>query len=115
MSPSLSYPRGPRLTFRDFEKPDIAAVHEYISDPEVTRWSTWGPNTLEQTASFVEFAAQQHASQERSAFTLAAVLDRDPRPGKSGFTLEGRLRSHRLVNGVRRDSLLFSVLPGEHH
>ena len=34
---------------------------------------------------------------------------------KSGFTLEGRLRSHRLVNGVRRDSLLFSILPGEHH
>ncbi|MCU1434870.1 MAG: hypothetical protein JWR71_1595 [Pseudarthrobacter sp.] len=180
MSPSMSYPRGPRLTLRDFEKPDIAAVHEYTSDPEVTRWSTWGPNTLEQTASFVEFAAQQHASPERSAFTLAAVLDRDPigsvsiwttdphdrngelgytfhraywgngyateavgqlllfgfttlrlerisatcHPGnagsirvleKSGFTLEGRLRSHRLVNGVRRDSLLFSILPGEHH
>ena len=33
---------------------------------------------------------------------------------KCGFTLEGRLRSHRLVRGVRRDSLVYSILAGEH-
>lgn len=175
----MSYPRGPRLSIRDFTTPDISAVHEYASDPEVTRWSTWGPNTLEQTTSFVEDAAQAHLNSERSAYSLAAVLDGnaigsvavwtiDPydhngelgytfhrtywgngyateavslllefgfnalqlerigatcHPGnigsirvleKSGFTLEGRLRSHRLVRGARRDSLLYSILREEH-
>lgn len=32
---------------------------------------------------------------------------------KSGFTCEGRLRSHKTMRGARRDSLLFSILPGE--
>jgi RimJ/RimL family protein N-acetyltransferase len=175
VSPSTSYPSGPRLSFRDFETTDIAAVHEYTSDPEVTRWSTWGPNTLEQTAFFVEAASQAHLSADRSKYSLAAVLDGKAigtvavwttdshdrngelgytfhraywgngyateavsqllllgfdtlhlerisatcHPGnigsirvleKSGFSREGLLRSHRLVDGVRRDSVLFSIL-----
>ena len=175
MSLSKSYPAGPRLSLRDFTAEDIPAVHEYSSDPQVTHWSTWGPNTLEQTASFVEDAAQEHLKEGRSAFSLAAVLEgkaigsvaiwtTDPHdrngelgytfhrsywgngyateatsqllaygfhtlklerisatchPGnlgsirvleKNGFTLEGRLRSHRLVRGSRRDSLLYSIL-----
>lgn len=173
------YPRGQRLSFRDFVTADIPAVHEYSSDSEVIRWSTWGPNTLEQTTSFVEEAAQACLDGDRSAYTLAAVLDDKPigsvavwttdsddRNGelgytfhrghwgkgyateavsqlleigfdtlllerisaschpdnigsirvleKSGFTLEGRLRSHRLARGARRDSLLYSILPEEH-
>ena len=179
MSLSKSYPRGPRLIFRDFTTEDIPAVHEFASDPEVTHWSTWGPNTLEQTTSFVKDAAQAHREEGRSAFTLAAVLegkaigsvaiwitDPDDRNGelgytfhrsywgngyatettsqllkfgfdtlklerisatchpgnigsirvleKSGFALEGRLRSHRLVRGARRDSMLYSILREEH-
>lgn len=179
MSLSMPYPCGPRLSFRDFTSDDIPAVHEYTSDPEVTRWSTWGPNTLDQTTSFVEDAAQAHLNEDRTAYSLAAVLDgktigsvavwtTDPHdrngelgytfhrahwgngyateavnqllifgfntlqlerisatchPGnigsirvleKSGFTLEGRLRSHRLVRGARRDSLLYSILRDEH-
>lgn len=179
MSFSTPYPRGPRLSFRDFTSADIPAVHEYTSDSEVTRWSTWGPNTLAQTTAFVEDAAQAHLAVERSAYSLAAVLEgkaigsvaiwiTDPHdhngelgytfhrahwgkgyateavgwllefgfetlqlerisatchPGnsgsirvleKGGFTLEGRLRSHRLVRGDRRDSLLYSVLRDEH-
>ncbi|WP_343319581.1 GNAT family N-acetyltransferase [Arthrobacter sp. TMP15] len=179
MSLSKAYPHGPRLSFRDFTAEDIPAVHEFTSDPEVTRWSTWGPNTLEQTISFVKDAARAHLEEGRSAFSLAAVLEgktigsvaiwtTDPydhngelgytfhrsywgngyatettvqllkfgfdtlklerisatcHPGnigsirvleKSGFTLERRLRSHRLVRGVRRESMLYSILRDEH-
>lgn len=179
MSSSTPYPRGPRLRLRDFTSADIPAVHEYTSDSEVTRWSTWGPNTLAQTTTFVDDAAQAHLAGDRSAYSLAAVLEgkvigsvavwiTDPHdrngelgytfhrdhwgmgyateavgqllefgfetlrlerisatchPGnaasisvleRSGFTLEGRLRSHRLVRGARRDSLLHSILRDEY-
>ncbi|WP_449372753.1 GNAT family N-acetyltransferase [Arthrobacter psychrolactophilus] len=46
MSASTAYPHGPRLGLREFTPSDTAAVHEYTSDPEVTRWSTWGPEHL---------------------------------------------------------------------
>lgn len=168
-------PRGNRLEFRGFTVADIPQVHDYTSDPEVCRWSTWGPNTLAQTTSFVEVAARRHLAGDPASFTLAAVRQgkaigsvsvwtTDPHdrngelgytfhrdhwgngyateavghllalgfevlklerisatchPGniasirvleKSGFSQEGLLRSHRLVRGVRRDSLLFSIL-----
>lgn len=180
MSIPKAHPHTPRLIFRDFSRSDIPAVHEYASDPEVTRWSTWGPNTLEQTADFVEEAAQAGIGQDRPSYSLAAVLDDTTigsvavwvtdsgdrnnelgytfhrahwgkgyateavehllalgfdalqleritatcHPGnigsirvleKSGFTPEGLLRSHRLVNGVRRDSMLFSILRADRH
>lgn len=178
MSNSTSYPSGPRLSFRDFCTEDIADVHEYTADPWVCQFSTWGPNTLEQTTAFVEDAAQAHLDLNRTAYSLAAVMagrvigsvgvwitdphDRNGELGytfhrdywgegyateavgllldfgfsslgferitatchpenqgsmrvleKSGFAVEGRLRSHRLVRGQRRDSLLYSILRGE--
>lgn len=172
-------PRG-RLTFRAFRHSDIADVHAYASDPEVTRWSTWGPNSVAQTTTFVDDAAQGALVRDPTSFTLAAILDgaaigsisvwtTDPhdRNGelgytfhrahwgrgyateavgqllllgfsvlrlerisatchpdnsgsirvlqKSGFSREGLLRSHRLVNGARRDSMLFSILTSDRH
>lgn len=174
----MRLPGTPRLSFRRFTTADIPDVHQYASDPEVARYSTWGPNTLEQTAAFVEEAARALPQAIPSRFTLAAVLERrvigsvsvwttDPldrngelgytfnrshwgkgcateavghllglgfgdlaleritatcHPGntgsirvlqKSSFQQEGLLRSHRLVNGTRRDSLLFSILRHE--
>ncbi|MHA7268209.1 GNAT family N-acetyltransferase [Arthrobacter sp. HLT1-20] len=175
MSTPALLPKTPRLSFRGFTTADIPDVHQYASDPEVSRYSSWGPNTLEQTAAFVEEATQSTSPTTPARFTLAAVLERqvigsvsvwttDPldRNGelgytfkrscwgqgyateavghllglgfdtlaleritatchpenigsirvlhKSGFQKEGLLRSHRLVNGARRDSLLFSIL-----
>ncbi|MEV8180247.1 GNAT family protein [Specibacter sp. NPDC078692] len=178
MSSSTIYPSGPRLGLRDFDVNDIADVHEYTADPLVSQFSTWEPNALKQTTAFVEAAAQEHLDPDRTAFSLAAVLDgkaigsvaiwiTDPhdRNGelgytfhrdywgkgysseavsmllsfgfnsleleritatchpenqgsvrvleKSGFALEGRLRSHRRIRGQRRDSMLYSILRGE--
>lgn len=179
MSIQSLQPRGSGLEFRGFLVTDVPDVHEYTSDPEVCRWSTWGPNTVAQTRSFVEDAARRHLVGDPASYTFAAVLggkaigsvsvwttdlqDRNGELGytfhrdhwgkgyateavghllavgfeelklerisatchpgnmasirvleKSGFRQEGLLRSHRLVRGVRRDSLLFSILPSEH-
>lgn len=97
----MACPRGPRLNFRDFLAGDISVVHEYASDPEVTRWSTWGPNTLEQTTAFIEDAAQAYFKEARAAFSLAAVLgakvigsvdiwvtDPHDRNGELGYTFQ---------------------------
>lgn len=179
MDTPVPYPSGSRLSLRDFHADDIPAVHEYAADPEVTRWSTWGPNTVAQTTAFVEDASREQLHTDRSAYSLAAVVDcqtigsvgiwitsRQDGNGelgytihrahwgqghateavkllldfgfttlklqriaatchpdnagsmrvleKSGFTLEGRLRSHRLVRGACRDSLVYSMLREEY-
>lgn len=44
---------GERLTLRDFVPADEAALHEFCSDPVVTEFTDWGPNTVEDTRSFV--------------------------------------------------------------
>ena len=41
-----------RLSFRDFTVDDYDSVHAYGSDPEVTRYTAFGPNTPEQTKGF---------------------------------------------------------------
>lgn len=175
----MNYPHGPRIGIREFTTDDLSAVHDYTSDPEVSQWSTWGPNTLDQTADFISAAAQAQFQEAREAYSLAAVADEQVvgslgiwttdshdhngelgytfhrahwgkgyateavallldfgfetlmfdriaatcHPGnagsirvleKCGFTLEGRLRSHRLVRGARRDSLLYSMLRDEY-
>ncbi len=64
-----------RLFLRDFAIADRDAVHEYASSIDVVRHQAWGPNTLLQTAEFVEAAASETAVAERRLFTLAVVLN----------------------------------------
>ncbi len=42
------------LNIRPLEERDVKAIHAYGSDPEVTRFLTFGPNTWDDTISFVE-------------------------------------------------------------
>ncbi|KUM31441.1 hypothetical protein AQ436_13485 [Arthrobacter sp. EpRS66] len=44
---------GPRVALAGFLARDLMQVHAYISDPEVCRYSLWGPNTLAETESFI--------------------------------------------------------------
>ncbi len=43
----------PRLLLREFRGADHAAVHEFASDPEVVRYTDWGPNDPQDTAAFL--------------------------------------------------------------
>ena len=49
-----------RLVLREFVAEDEAAVHEYASDPDVTRLISWGPNTIEQTREFLVQVTRPH-------------------------------------------------------
>ena len=175
MAPEHILLPGPRVTLRDFRADDLDAVHAFASDPVVTQWSTWGPNTWSDTEAFIAGTAAEPDSPERTRFTFAVLFDgrvvgtaavwttsASDRNGELGYTLahdawglglatetaalllahafgpkglvrveatchpdnggsvrvlekngfifEGRLREHRLVDGQRRDSLLFAAL-----
>lgn len=66
--------RTSRLELRDFRADDIDAVHAYASDPLVTRYTSWGPNTEAETREFLETVAAEAASPARRSFALAVVL-----------------------------------------
>lgn len=43
-----------RLLLRGFTSDDLEAVHAYAGDPEVCRYTDWGPNTLAQSQAFID-------------------------------------------------------------
>lgn len=42
-----------RLTLRPFHMSDIDSIHRYASNPEITKYMLFGPNTYEETSNFV--------------------------------------------------------------
>lgn len=79
-----------RLILREFGDDDRQAVHSYASDPQVTCYVVWGPNTEQQTKEFIE-RMKCHARQTpRREHNLAVVLKEGNRLiGGCGLTLEG--------------------------
>jgi RimJ/RimL family protein N-acetyltransferase len=66
--------RTERLVLRDLEEGDWRAVHGYASDREVVRYMDWGPNTVEDSKSFIQRAISGQKEQPRKSYTLAIVL-----------------------------------------
>lgn len=62
-----------RLLLRDFVPSDVDAAHAFASDPEVTRYTDWGPNDVETTRAFVRASVAQTRERDRGEFNLAAV------------------------------------------
>jgi [ribosomal protein S5]-alanine N-acetyltransferase len=62
-----------RLIFRDLTVDDFDAVHAYASDPEVTRYTAFGPNTLEQTKEFLERHVAESAQADRASYNFGLV------------------------------------------
>jgi RimJ/RimL family protein N-acetyltransferase len=63
-----------RLILRDFVDDDGQAVHAYASDPPVTQFMEWGPNTIQQTQAFIERARAQARQLPRNEYHLAVVM-----------------------------------------
>ncbi|KPV42323.1 GNAT family N-acetyltransferase [Alicyclobacillus ferrooxydans] len=63
-----------RLILREFQVEDIEAVHAYASDPEVCRYSDWGPNTNEDTRKFMEDTLVERLRHPRNQFALGIVI-----------------------------------------
>lgn len=63
-----------RLIIREFVLQDTEAVHRYASDPLVTAYMDWGPNSEQETADFIIRAVRMQQQQPRTDFELAVVL-----------------------------------------
>lgn len=68
-----------RLLLREFAPNDEADVHEYGSDPEVSRYDTWGPNTREQTHEVIASRLATQTVWPRNEVDLAAQLIAEPK------------------------------------
>jgi ribosomal-protein-alanine N-acetyltransferase len=63
-----------RLFLREPTGDDEADVHEYASDPEVSRFESWGPNTPEATHEVIESWLKQREQWPREEVNLAVEL-----------------------------------------
>jgi [ribosomal protein S5]-alanine N-acetyltransferase len=64
--------RGDRVVLRPFAAKDFDAIHAYASDPQVTRYSTWGPNDEAATHRFLDdVMASQDVSDGAYRFAIA--------------------------------------------
>lgn len=62
-----------RLILREFRPDDFDAVHAYASDPLVTRFTSFGPNTLEETREFLARTIEAAAVAPRRVYSFAVV------------------------------------------
>lgn len=84
--------RGPRLSLRYATAADAPALLELGSDPEVTRFFSWGPyREPSEPLAYVESLERQRASGERLEFV---IVDTDDAPigvtGLSDFSIRDR-------------------------
>lgn len=91
-----------RISLREFVSDDCEAVQSYAGDPAVTRFTDWGPNSPEDTRSFIAATAAQSGMPDRREFDLAVVdiqtqdlvggaslrvTDADRREGEIGYVI----------------------------
>ena len=65
--------RTNRLVLRDLVLADVDEVHEYASDPLVTRFTSFGPNTLAETRAFLDRTTVASAATPRRIYTFGVV------------------------------------------
>ncbi len=64
---------GVRITLRDFTRADVEAIMAYASDPVVTQYLNWGPNTRAQTEEFLANVIGTAQRSPRAHFELGIV------------------------------------------
>jgi len=64
-----------RLVLRDFVEDDWEVVHEYASDPDVVRFTRFGPNTEEETRAFIQRKLDEQQADPRTHYGLAITLN----------------------------------------
>jgi RimJ/RimL family protein N-acetyltransferase len=62
-----------RLILRSYTEEDAHRVHAYGSDPEVTRYTSWGPNTWDDTCEFIRGVLSEYRNLHSLPVTLAIV------------------------------------------
>jgi RimJ/RimL family protein N-acetyltransferase len=91
--------RGRRVVLARFRESDLDAVHSFASDPEVCRFTGWGPNTREETRSFIADAIEP--SNDR--YDLAVLRGDEVIGSASVWTTSPGDRAGELGYTIRRD------------
>lgn len=79
----------PRLTVRPYTSGDLAAVHRFASDPRLTEFVEWGPNTVQDSRDFLAAVLAEEATVPRQVYTFALTLKDGGAPfGSVGLTLD---------------------------
>jgi len=65
-----------RLDLREFVAADFDAVHAYASDPLVTRFTSFGPNTRDETRDFLTRTIKASGETPRRSFVFG-IVDRN--------------------------------------
>lgn len=84
----------PRLLLREFRVGDYPAVHEFASDPEVIRYTDWGPNSPDDTTAFLAEAIEDAEALPRTRYALA-IIDRTGDQLIGSVELRVTSRAHR--------------------
>jgi ribosomal-protein-alanine N-acetyltransferase len=94
--------RTERLLLREFRQDDFDDVHAYAADPKVARFMDWGPNAVDETATFMALKLDEQTRWPRDEVSLAiahrgdgrligsirlAVSDRKNCTGDFGYSL----------------------------
>ncbi|KSU62720.1 acetyltransferase [[Bacillus] enclensis] len=78
MIPNHKFSTG-RLIFRELVESDWRMIHDYASQEVVCRYQPWGPNTVEETKTFVSEVLTDHKKNPRTRFMFAVVSKEDDR------------------------------------
>ncbi len=95
--------RTERLMLREFRLDDEVAVHRYGSDDDVTRYTTWGPNSPADTAMFLSEVAREAAREPRTTFILAVATLDDELTGAANLTITDTQSTGELGYVLARD------------
>ncbi len=103
--PGTMHVQSARLRLREFVPDDWRAVHAWASRPEVCRFQDWGPNTQEETRTFLETVLAAASARPRTDFTLAATLPGRDTPVGSGslYIRNRRFRTGEIGYAVHPD------------
>jgi RimJ/RimL family protein N-acetyltransferase len=63
-----------RLHIRELEASDWSAVHRYAADPRVVEYLWWGPNSEEDTRTFIEKARNERHRSPRLDFDFVVTM-----------------------------------------
>ena len=86
-----------RLLLREIVESDLPDIHEYGSNPEVCRYTLWGPNTLEESNNFIENSIKEQLVKPRKNIGLGIILKSENKlVGGCGFT---NISSHKASIG----------------
>ncbi len=64
-----------RLILRSFLMSNLDDAHAYASDPEVTKYTLYGPNTIDETKTFIESVILYEEEVPQTHFEYAIVYD----------------------------------------